>query len=201
VTGAPGTAITKVAAILLTGGASRRMGFDKALLPVEGTPNAVRLGIVLKTVAAPVVEVGPGVSGLPSVLETPAGAGPLVAICAGGRQLRSLGHQGPVLVLACDLPFMNSEVLAELGAWPGDGSVVPLVAGRAQPLCARFSEDDMAAVEAFVQAGERSMRSLLARPGIAFPGESEWAAPEARRAFADVDSPADLKALGLPPYA
>jgi molybdenum cofactor guanylyltransferase len=188
-----------VAGILLTGGASRRMGFDKALLSVEGTPNAVRLAGVLKAVAAPVVEVGPGVSGLPSVQETPAGAGPLVAICAGGRQLRSLGHDGPVLVLACDLPFMNSDVLAQLGAWPGRGSVVPLVAGRAQPLCARWSPEDMAVVGTLVQAGERSMRSLLARAAVTFAGEREWAAPGAWRAFADVDSPADLEALGLPP--
>ncbi len=193
------TKTQEVAGILLTGGASRRMGFDKALLSVEGAPNAVRLAGVLEAVTAPVVEVGPGVSGLPSVLEAPAGAGPLVAIWAGGRQLRSLGHEGPVLVLACDLPFMNPAVLVQLGAWPGEGSVVPLVAGRAQPLCARWSAEDMAAVEALVLAGERSMKALLARPGVSFPGESEWAAPGAWRAFADVDSPADLEALGLSP--
>jgi molybdenum cofactor guanylyltransferase len=190
-----------VAGILLTGGASRRMGFDKALLWVDGVTNAVRLAGVLKTVATPVIEVGRAVSGLPCVLERPAGAGPLVAIGAGGRQLRRLGHEGPALVLACDLPFVTSEVLSELGAWPGDGSVVPLVAGRAQPLCARWSQQDMAAVERLVQAGERSMRSLLARPGTVFPSESDWAAPEAWRALADVDSPADLEALGLPPHA
>jgi molybdenum cofactor guanylyltransferase len=190
-----------VAGMLLTGGASRRMGFDKALLTVDGVPNAVRLAGVLESVAAPVIEVGRGVSGLPSVLERPAGAGPLVAMCSGGRQLRRLGHEGPALVLACDLPFITSEVLSELGAWPGDGSVVPMVAGRAQPLCARWSHDDMAAVDALVQAGERSRRKLLARPGIAFLSESDWAAPQAGHALADVDSPADLKALGLPPHA
>jgi molybdenum cofactor guanylyltransferase len=190
-----------IAGILLTGGASRRMGFDKALLAVDGVPNAVRLAGVLKTVAAPVIEVGPGVSGLPSVVERPAGAGPLVAISSGGRHLRRLGHEGPVLVLACDLPFITSDVLSKLGAWPGDGSVVPMVAGRAQPLCARWSQEDMVAAGPLVQAGERSMRTLLARPGIVFPSEGDWAVPEAWREFADVDSPADLKALGLSPHA
>lgn len=190
-----------VAGILLTGGASRRMGFDKALLLVDGAPNGVRLADVLKEVAAPVLEVGPGVSGLPALREDPAGSGPLVAICAGSRRLRDMGHTGPVLVLACDLPFMTSSVVSELAWWPGPSSVVPVVAGRAQPLCARWSQKDLRAAEAFVEKGQRALKCLLGRPGIAFPDESHWAADGLPRAFADADSPADLKALGLQPYA
>jgi molybdenum cofactor guanylyltransferase len=193
----PGTRACGVAGILLTGGASRRMGFDKARLSIDGVPNAARLAAVLKAVVAPTVEVGPGVSGLPAIQEVPAGAGPLVAMCAGARHLRSTGHDGPVLVLACDLPFMSSDVISELCAWVGDGSVVPVVAGRAQPLCARWSQNDLRAAEDLVVAGERSMRSLLGRRGITFPDESEWRAKQILRAFADADSPADLKALGL----
>ncbi len=198
----PRTAIGEVAGLLLTGGASRRMGFDKALLPVDGVPNATRLAAVLGSVPAPICEVGPGVSGLPAVRETPPGAGPLVAICAGNRHLRSVSHNGPVLVLACDLPFMTSEVISELRNWPVEGSVVPMMAGHAQPLCARWSQKDLLAAAAFVEAGERSMKALLGRPGITFPGESDWTAAKKRganilRVFADADSPADLAALGL----
>jgi molybdenum cofactor guanylyltransferase len=199
----PGTVGEKVAGLLLTGGASQRMGFDKALMLVDGAPNAARLAIALRTAAAPTCEVGPGVSGLPAIQETPRGAGPLVAICAGARHLRSLGHDGPVEVLACDLPFMTSEVISELCAWPARGSVVPVVAGHPQPLCARWSQTDLLAGETLVRAGQRSMKALLARPGITFPTEGEWA--EARKAgvnilrsFSDADSPADLTALGLP---
>jgi molybdenum cofactor guanylyltransferase len=191
----------RVAAILLTGGASRRMGFDKAMLLVDGVPNGARLANALMEVAAPVLEVGPGVSGLPAIQEDPAGAGPLVAICAGARRLGELRFSGPALVLACDLPFMTSAVLSELAGWPGDRSVVPVVGGHAQPLCARWSQTDLGAAKNLVDAGERAMRCLLARPDIVFPGENDWAADGLRRAFADADSPADLIALGLPPYA
>jgi len=176
------------------------MGFDKAFLPVEGVANGLRLGRALAAVAAPVVEVGPGASGLPAVRESPAGAGPLVAMCAGATRLRGTGHSGPVLVLACDLPLMTSEVLSTLCGWPGEASVVPLVAGRPQLLCARWSQDDLLAAEVLVQAGERSMKGLLARPGIQFPdAKNFYQGPLS--VFADVDTPADLAALGLPAYS
>ena len=72
-----------MAGVLLTGGASRRMGTDKARLVVNGETLAARSARVLTAVCDPVVEVGPGVSGLPAVLEEPPGAGPLVALLAG----------------------------------------------------------------------------------------------------------------------
>jgi hypothetical protein len=52
------------------------MGTDKALLIVEGEPLASRLGHILSLVAQPVVEVGPGWSGLDTVRENPSGSGP-----------------------------------------------------------------------------------------------------------------------------
>ena len=56
----------RVAGLLLTGGASRRMGSDKALLEVEGRRMVDRAAAALAAVAAPVVEVGPGWSSLPA---------------------------------------------------------------------------------------------------------------------------------------
>ena len=67
---------SKVAGVLLTGGASRRMGFDKALVEVDGRASAVRLAAVMQEVANPVLEVGPGRSGLPAIAEGPVGQGP-----------------------------------------------------------------------------------------------------------------------------
>ncbi|HZI37181.1 MAG TPA: NTP transferase domain-containing protein, partial [Acidimicrobiia bacterium] len=55
-----------VAGLLLTGGASRRMGRDKALLEVGGRRLVDRAASVLAAVADPVLEVGPGWSELAS---------------------------------------------------------------------------------------------------------------------------------------
>lgn len=186
-----------VAGILLTGGASQRMGFDKATLMVEGVPNASRLAKLLVRLASPVVEVGPGRSGLPFVLERPRGAGPLVAVSAAGAWLAGNGHNGPALVVACDLPFLDAGVLDALALWPGQGSAVPVVRGRAQPLCARWSAGHLAAARLLVEAGERSMKALVRQPGVELIGEERWPQAFSGRAFADVDTPADLSCFGL----
>ncbi|MGH9029117.1 MAG: molybdenum cofactor guanylyltransferase, partial [Acidimicrobiales bacterium] len=131
-----------VAGILLTGGTSRRMGFDKASMLVDGIPCAARVAAVMLRVVTDAVEVGPGVSGLPVISEEPRGGGPLVALCAGMSALEAIGPARSTLVLACDLPFVTVAVLRTLAGWPGKSSVVPVVGGRPQPLCARWSASD-----------------------------------------------------------
>ena len=186
------------AGVLLTGGASRRMGCDKALIEVGGVPNALRLAGALGQVAGPLVEVGPGRSGLPAVSEKPPGAGPLVALCAGWEALVARGYSGPALVVACDLPFVTAESLAVLAGWPGVSSAVPVTGGWPQPLCARWSAADMEVARELVAAGERSMKALLAQAAVEFLSEAVWPG-DPRRVFADADTPEDLSRFGLAP--
>lgn len=186
-----------VAAILLTGGSSRRMGFDKAGLRIGGETLARRLARLLMDVAEPVVEVGRGRSGLPAVLESPPGAGPLAAIGAGRAALRLAGHDGSALVIACDLPFVTKELLELLAAHPSDASVLPVVGGIDQPLLARWSATDLDAAAELVASGDRSLRRLPDRTAATRLGEADWGAVADPRAFADADTPADLATLGV----
>lgn len=186
-----------VAGILLTGGRSRRMGFDKASIAIDGVPAAVRTARVLSAVAFPVVEVGPGRSGLASVREDPPGSGPLAAIAAGVRSLSEAGHDGAVLVVACDLPLLTEAALGMLAEWPGRSSVVPVVAGHPQPLCARWSGADLGSAAGLVDAGKRSMKALLSRPGIVFLDESSWPRSIEVGVLSDADTPTALDRLGL----
>lgn len=187
----------EVAGILLTGGQSRRMGTDKASLLIEGTPAASRVLAVLRRVAPRVIEVGPGVTDAPAVLEDPPGEGPLVAVAAGSRSLRQAGIRAPALVVACDLPLIDERVLWMLARSPGRNSVVPTAHGRPQPLCARWSERDLASAERLVHSGARSMRRLMERPGITFLSEETWPMGMDPRVLVDADSPEDLDRLGL----
>jgi molybdopterin-guanine dinucleotide biosynthesis protein A len=57
----------------------------------------------------------------------------------GAAYLRKLGHSGSVLVVACDLPLVNEAVFRMLADWPGTSSVVPIIEGVRNPLCARWS--------------------------------------------------------------
>lgn len=186
-----------VAGMLLTGGASRRMGTDKASMVIDGRPNAERIAALLGRVASPVLEVGAGRSGLPAVQEDPIGQGPLAALAAGRAALRSAGHSGPAVVVACDLPLVTEELLEYLARFPGGSSVVPVVGGRAQPLCARWSAADLDTALSLAAAGERRCTSLIARSESIVFDEDGWTAVAEARSFADVDSPDDLDRLGL----
>jgi molybdenum cofactor guanylyltransferase len=186
-----------VAGILLCGGRSSRMGFDKASARIGGVALAVRTARLLGVVADPLVEVGPGSSGLAVAREDPPGSGPLAALDAGGRFLRERGCEAPALVVACDLPLLDVAVLEMLAAWPGQGSVVPIVDGYLQPLCARWSAADLRRAGAFVEAGARSMRALLEGSDVERLDEARWPAGVRGQAFADADTPADLQRLGL----
>jgi molybdopterin-guanine dinucleotide biosynthesis protein A len=180
-----------VAALLLTGGASRRMGFDKALIRVGGELLSMRIARLARTVSDPVFEVGPGYTELPLAPETTPGSGPLAALADGVAALRGGGFDGPALVLATDLVLIDALTLEALVRWPGTGSVVPRHDGRPQPLCARWSAADLDSAAAMVAAGERSLKPLLARPGVELTG-----AIDAGR-LRDADTPEDLRALNL----
>lgn len=182
-----------MAGVLLTGGASRRMGTDKATLLVNGETLAVRAARVLSAACDPVIEVGAGVSGLPAVREEPPGAGPLAALLAG---VGALGDPPSVVLLGCDLPFVEAPLLRLLLERAGSGTVIPIVAGRSQYACARYGPAALDEAYAALRSGDRSLRAI-AGSDCEFLSESEWGAVASAQAFADVDTPEDLRRLGL----
>jgi molybdopterin-guanine dinucleotide biosynthesis protein A len=189
--------VADVAGILLTGGASLRMGTDKALLKTAaGETWAGRAGGLLAEVAELAIEVGPGWSGLEAVQEPVPGSGPLVALGAGARWLADCHWAGPAIVLSTDLPHLNAALLAWLAGHPFSGSVVPLADGRPQPLCARYSAADLCLAAELAAGGCRAMRDLLARISAHYARPEEWArAAGDLQALADADEPADLERL------
>lgn len=166
---------------------------------VDRRPLAARVASQLQMVASPVVEVGPGVSGAGIVVcEAPKGDGPLAATLAGAEALWSTAGHCPFLLVACDLPLVTAALLRWLAEIPGEASVVPVVAGRMQPLCARWSVADVVEAREAYRQGERSMRPLTERQGILLADESWWGPVSGPEGFADVDCPADLDQLSLP---
>jgi molybdopterin-guanine dinucleotide biosynthesis protein A len=182
-----------LAGVLLTGGASRRMGSDKAQLVVNGETLAARSARVLSEVCDPVIEVGPGVSGLPAVREDPPGAGPLLALLAGRG---ALGNPRSVLLLACDLPFVEAPLLRLLAEWPGTGTVIPVVEDRFQYACARYGPAAFDEAAAALRWNASSLRSI-ADADSEYLTASDWGDVATVESFADVDTPDDLERLGL----
>jgi molybdopterin-guanine dinucleotide biosynthesis protein A len=174
------------------------MGRDKARLVLAGSTLAERSASVLEAVAAPCVEVGPGASGLPASWESPPGAGPLAAIAAGWQALRALGARVPAIVLACDLPLVTADVLAVLSHWPGDGSVVPLIDGVPQPLCARWSAAALDVARVRLQS-TAAVRWIAELDDTVMIPEATFGTLDVATALRDADSPDDLVAMGFDP--
>ena len=189
--------VPSAAGVLLTGGASRRMGCDKATIDLEGVPLARRVAMALSEVASPCLEVGPGVSGLPFGLIDPAQQGPLVALAkaAGWLSHRQSDRSTHVLTLACDLPLVTPALLRWLVEYPSDRSILPLVGGRPQPLCARWTRSDLDLAVRAVAEGATAMQALVrvASPDLVRP--AEWAHVAPPDAFDDVDTPDDWQRL------
>lgn len=178
-----------VPGLLLTGGASSRMGVAKATLVIDGETLVDRAARVLSEVCRPVAEIGPGYSALETVVEEDPHQGPLAALVAGAD---ALALRGPVLLLACDLPFVSAQLLARLVEWPGAGTVVPVDRdGMVQPVCARYSQDALDRARSLVAEGERSLRSLLRGAGVTLLDDAD------PRELVDVDTPDDASRWGI----
>ena len=189
--------MTGVCGVLLTGGASRRMGTAKASLMVDGQSWASRAATLLAEVSDLAVEVGPGWTSLQTAHEDHPGEGPLPALVAGWSALRRSGHDGPVIVLACDLPWLTPAALRQIATWPGTCSVAPVLAGSPQSLCARWSPTALEAAAARIAEGGRRVRGLLEADEAVLLDESWWIPRFGSDVFADADTPEDLTRLGL----
>jgi molybdenum cofactor guanylyltransferase len=186
------------AAAVLAGGASRRMGRDKATLAIGGVELASLVLAAAARVADPVVLVAP--DGHPARrLAAPAvadpGQGPLAALAAALGALEA-EH---VLVLAADHPGLRVELLAHLVALAGEAEAVACRRGpRLEPLVAVYRRAPaLAAARARLAepAGDRSLLGLLAGLRTLVVEEPEWRRVDPDgRSFVDLDDPADLAA-------
>jgi molybdopterin-guanine dinucleotide biosynthesis protein A len=178
-------------AMILTGGASTRMGRDKATLLVKGETLAARVARVVRELADPVIVVGPEAGTGTPALDDPR-AGPLVAVSIGAEELSARGASGPTFVVAADLPFLDAALLRLLERELGFAdAAVPVAGDRDQPLCACY---DLVALgitaRRLVNVGGRSMRDLVAAlRRVQRVPEEAWRAEAGPDALIDVDTP------------
>jgi len=186
--------VDRFAGAVLTGGSSRRMGADKALLSVEGRPlSSVAVDALTAAGAAVVVAVGgdePELRslGLRWVPDEEPGQGPLGGLLAA---LRALAPEPVVVVLACDLPRASSAnvsaVVAAASEQAGRPSVaVPVADGRREWLHAAWTAEAVPVLEAAWEDGERAPRRAVDGLHV-----GEVAAPDPA-ALVDADRPEDL---------
>lgn len=189
-----------MAGVVLCGGRSRRMGRDKALLPVgdPAQPLVAHVASGLRRVADPVF-VAPGRAGrlgplpYPELDDEGEDLGPLGGIAAA---LAASPHE-VMAVVAVDMPFVNPAVFDLLARTRADeDAVVPETSDGLQPLHALFATEALLAVRAALADGRLSVLDLLGRLSVRVVGPRDWGSvdPEGRFAM-NLNEPADLAAV------
>lgn len=148
-----------IEAVVLTGGESRRMGRDKASLPIDGVPQAQRIVEALRVKVVKTTVLGrhpvPGAEFLPDGEEF---AGPAAALA------RFEPSSDAVFVASCDLPLFDPRIVDLLAEALGDHrAAAPLVEEWRQPLCALYRAETFATLKEVVAAGIRCPMKWLAR--------------------------------------
>jgi molybdopterin-guanine dinucleotide biosynthesis protein A len=183
---------------ILAGGASSRMGADKAALALGGETLVARVSRALEVVASRVSVVssreGHDVFGLAVVRDVHSGAGAL-----GGLHAALAACRAPwALVVSCDLPFVTPELFARLASFAVDqlDAVAPRQRdGRPQPLCTLYAARACRAVaERLLDEGELRPRELLRQV------RTRWVSPDelsdltrAEHFFTNVNTPEEYE--------
>ncbi len=185
-------------AFILGGGASSRMGREKALVELAGEPLALRLARLAEPLAEQVTLIGPPASFVELPVRVLAddqpGLGPLGGIATALRASRAEWN----LVLGCDLPFLTAEWLQHLarrGAECAADAVLPEgERGHFEPLCAMYRRGARAAIAAALERGVRKVTEGLAGLSVEAVAVEEWKKfdPDGRL-FQNMNTPEDYE--------
>ncbi len=185
------------AALVLAGGRSRRMGQDKAVQVVAGRRLVDRaLDLVRPCCDEQVIVRGdparPPIPGLDAhqIADEIPGQGALGGIHAGLRAIEAPA----AVVIACDMPLLESDFLIWLVRQLGDHDVVvPRSASGLQPLCAVYRPSCLPAIESALARGRRQVFAFY--PDVR-TREIDMATADRFRdreeLFTNVNTPADL---------
>ncbi|HLK60075.1 MAG TPA: molybdenum cofactor guanylyltransferase [Chthonomonadaceae bacterium] len=186
-------------AIVLAGGKSERMGQDKALLSFRGHTLLEGVLLTLRPLVGEIVVVtaSPNRYELHEVREVTdlfPDCGPVGGIITG---LRELG-EGQHLVVACDMPLLQTPVLRVLldAASAEWDAVIPEIGGRLEPLCAVYSASALSPLKNFFTSGQRAAHKALQTLRVRKLEEEVLRRLDPQLiTFTNINTPQDLAAL------
>lgn len=163
---------------VLAGGGSRRMGRDKALLPLGSASMVEQIAAAVRSAAGNVTIIGPveryAHLGLPVVPDKVENCGPL------GGIYTALALTGADwnLVVACDMPHLTAAFLKQLieAAEATDANcLVPETGGKLDPLCAVYHARVLRAAESAIDRKLLKMHDFISTLHA-----SRWPVPDPR---------------------
>lgn len=193
--------LVHVEAAVLCGGASSRMGRDKATLPYRGEPLARRVAnalgacfgrvrLVAKRDLAPEL-------GIETIVERSAEQAPIVGVHAALAACEA----SAVFVAACDLPDLDPRVVLALAALaPTRGAadaIAPMGPSGPEPLLAIYRPRVLPEIERRLAARELGLRALLGALRTLYVPERDLRALDPELAsLRNLNRPEDLPAGG-----
>jgi len=190
-----------LAAFVLAGGKSSRMGRDKATLSLHGRTLLQHALSTLREITSNVSILGSpqiyGDQGAPVIADIIPECGPLGGIHAARTHTRAAYN----LIIAVDTPFLSADFLRFLTSRAvAAGTVIttPEIAGYTQPLCTVYSRQFLPIASNALKAGEYKIVPLFPRDATLTISEAEMAqfafTPEM---FDNLNTPEDLERARL----
>lgn len=189
-----------MSSIILAGGRGTRLGREKISLVLAGQNLLEWQAARLSTLGGEVIlvlaqeqEIPPDSlpTGVRPVHDLYPGKGPLAGIYAGLRE----SADRLAVVVACDMPFLNVELLRYMMSLaPGFDAVVLRPRGRIEPLHAVYSKDCLGAIEVILSEAKPSVGRLVERVKTRFVEDEEIARfdPDGLSWF-NINTPKDLR--------
>lgn len=191
-----------IAAFILAGGASRRMGTDKAQLMLNGKS-------FVEHIAAALAKIGGEITGEITLVGKPAPDStklryvpdvyPNWGALGGVHTALASSDAAWCLIVACDFPFVTAELFDRLASLrAGSEAVAPIQSdGIPQPLCALYRTDRcLVRAEELINSGERKPVALLQSV------QTRWVPfaeiddlPGAERFFDNINTAADYERI------
>lgn len=182
--------------VVVAGGASSRMGADKARLVLGGSALAERaarrLGAVCREVV--IADRGRGVAPAWRSIADGAGRGPAAGLLGAARTAPGR----PLLVLACDLPAVPEALLAALARRSGVDCAAPRTVRGIEPLVCRYSPRALTALAEQVAGGRYALRRLFEHRDLVvdlLEGEDLARFGDPSEILANLNTPEDLAAF------
>lgn len=183
--------------VILTGGSSRRMGRDKAMLPYEE-------GTLLQALIDRYKKSGPvGVSvdrvgrfPFRDAIELPdlyPGQGPMNGVISGFRAT----DESAILLTAVDLPYGDVALARKLDELRGtaDAAAVKYGPKGIEPLFAVYGRPCYEAALACMEGGKKSLFAMLDRVNVRYVRPDELLQFDLKHIFTNVNTPEDYRQI------
>jgi molybdopterin-guanine dinucleotide biosynthesis protein A len=182
--------------IVLAGGENRRMGKDKALLPVAGMPMIEHVLRALRQSVERIIIVtnSPGAyASYDALVVTDAceGRGPLTGIYSGLLHSRDEYN----VVVACDMPFLNPQLLSYMIGLAGEyDAVLPKIGNLTEPLHAVYRRGLLQVIEDRIKNHQQRIQNIFTGLRVRYITEEEIDRLDPlRRSFINLNTPEEYK--------